>query len=351
MESVFNRRFDIRRSLLIRCPKCGSDPHCSVTRPRRWPVWFYCTSCKFSGDLLAAVTQQTGLTADQACEEIQKLVPTFDLPEFLETHHSVKARTNKVNWQWAELRNSQNFDFKSRKQFTKVPDISWSQYLLDEVIVQPITVRSLVDTNRRRLIFRVYDRPGLPCGLRSGLGIGHAGRYLDRGVAFLAGGCQTVTSPVADVILTQDAAWAIEQHGRYWAQHYQPAPIIMPMGRNRILRECFGQRVVSMVAWHHDPYRSIRLAMEQDCRVSTLLSPPSTGNVADCLNRLVESAVYWPVALSRVIMETSYLGALLDVLPPIEIKYLEQLSVRANRKLQPFLRQRKMKADRASPAK
>lgn len=341
MESVFNRKFDRCRSLQIRCPKCGGDPQCSVTRPKLWPVWFYCTSCKFSGDLLEAISRQTGFSREQAGAEVQKLAPAFDLVEFIAIHQDISDRTAAVNLQWEELKNSQQFDKASRGQFTKVPHISWEQYLVNEVVTQPITLHSIVIPGRRRLIFKVYDRPNLPCGLRSALSVGQAGKHLDQGVAFLAGGCQSVTSPVSDVILTHDALWAVQQHGLYWSQYHQPAPVMMPMGRKRILQDCFGPRVRSMVVWNRNQYRSICMAMEHNCRVSLLLSPPSLKGAANGLCRITDTAMPWPAALSQLVMETNYVGALLDAIPPLTEDHVSHMSIRARRKLRPAMESRK----------
>lgn len=285
--------------------------------------------------------QQTGLSQEQTCVEIQKLAPAFDLAEFMEIHQGIKVRTNAVNLTWEELRNSQQFDRDSRKQFTKIPNNSWEQYLVNEVISQPITIRALVDRQRRRLIFKVYDRPSLPCGLRVSASVGHAGKYLDRGVAFLAGGCQSVTSPVTDVILTHDAVWAVQQHGIYWSQYHRPAPVMMPMGDRHILQDCFGPRVRSMVAWHHDQYRSVRIAMEHNCRVSLLLALPKLTGAANCIQRIVDAAMSWPAALSQLVMTTNYLGALLDAIPPLTDDHVAQMSIRARRRLKPAIEKRK----------
>jgi hypothetical protein len=155
----------------------------------------------------------------------------------------------------------------------------------------------------------------------------------------MTSGCQLRNDLVSTRILTKDIFWAINTHGNFWSRYERPAPIMVPFGKTRELRRTFGEQVNNMVAWCPSLTNGIRLAMENDCRVSILAPLPNVKkHLASDLQRLIDSAVPWPQGLSRLIVQTHNLDATIASLPPITDETLGMLSIRAKRRLGPYRR-------------
>ena len=204
---------------------------------------------------------------------------------------------------------------------------------------QPSPRRAKRDPSQQRLLCKVYNRPGLPAGLRTLNGQSHSHRFLASGIAFMAGGCQLRNDPVSASILTKNMNWAINTHGNYWSIYNRPAPVMVPVGRTRELRRCFGDQVDYMVAWNPELVNGVRMAMDNNCRVSMLATPPREKHPAIHLQRIVDGAVSWQVGLSRLILQTHNIGALLESLPSLSHETFGMLSIRARRKLSPYRKQ------------
>lgn len=330
---VFDSDILKERSSLIRCPECTSDFTCTLSRASRWPVWFFCVKCKFAGDLLQAAGKLLRLSPVEAGEELLKLEPNLKLPLLLNEHNLIQQQIRDVNCQWSKAISFQSDEMDSRGNFLSVSQNAWQDFMRDEVVTRPVTRRGRPNPKKQRLLCKVYSRPGLPVGLRYITGPGHDQKHLACGIAFMNGGCQLPKDPVGATILTKDALWAINLQGRYWTQFYRPAPILMPFGKTDELRRCFGDQVNWMVAWSHNPLKAIRLAMENDCRVTLLENLPSSQFPVQQLAAIVEKAMSWEKGLSRLIVSADNVVALLSAVPPIPQDRFSSLSIRARRRI------------------
>lgn len=330
---VFDCNILTERSSLVRCPQCENDFTCTLSRASRWPVWFYCAKCKFSGDLLQAAGKLLRLSPMEAGQELLKWEPNLKLPLLIDEHKLLQIQILEVNRKWGEASSFQNNEMDSRGRFLSVSLNAWRDYLNDEVVTRPVTRRGRPNAKKQRLLCKVYSRPGLPVGLRYMTGPAHDQKHLASGIAFMNGGCQFPNDPVGATILTKDSLWATKLHGGYWTKFHRPAPILMPFGKTDELRRCFGDQVNLMVAWSHNPLKAIRLAMENNCRVTLLDHLPNSQCAAVQLQAIVEKAVPWEKGLSRLVVSANNVAALLAAVPPISQECFSSLSIRARRKL------------------
>jgi len=333
VRNVFDAEIYTQRSSLIGCPSCRSDGTCTVSCASKWPLWFHCVKCSFSGDLLTAAARQLGIQNESVGAELLKLEPELDLVLLESEHQSAVTQIQDVERQWSEVSKAQNWELDIRTRKVLVTNSVWKEYLNSQVATQPASRRAKRNPSRQRLLCKVYKRPGLPTGLRTVHGQSHSHRYLASGIAFMAGGCQLRNDPVSATILTKHMGWAINVHASYWSTFNRPAPVMVPVGRTRELRRSFGDHVNFMVAWCPDLVDGVRIAMENDCQVTILGIPPRERNPMNHLQKIVDGAVSWQVGLSRLIVQTSNLGALLASLPNLSDETLGMLSVRARRRL------------------
>ncbi len=339
VREIFDAEIFSQRSSLISCPSCKNVGTCTVSCASKWPLWFHCPRCGFSGDLLTASARKFGIKSDKMGEELLKFAPTLNLPMLEIESQEIVDQIQDVNRQWSEVLRTQSYELDIRSKKLKVPDSTWQGYLNSEVATQPPSRRARKDPTRRRLVCKVYKRPGLPTGLRTVVGPSHSHAFLASGIAFMAGGCQLRNAPVSATILTKDIYWAVNTHANYWNTFHQPAPVMVPMGRTRELRRCFGDQVNLMVAWSPDLVDGVQIAMQNDCQVNILGTLPREKNPANQLQKMVDGAVPWQQGLSRLIVQTHNLSALVQSLPILPDDTFEQLSIRAKRRLRPFIKQ------------
>ena len=339
IREIFDAEIHTQRSSLISCPSCRAVDTCTVSCASRWPLWFHCPMCRFSGDLLTSSARQLGIIEENTGAELLRIQPELDLARLESEHQGIVDHIQDVNRRWSEVRRAQNLDLDIRSRKVKAADSVWDGFLNSEVATQPPSRRIKKTPNRQQLLWKVYTRPGLPAGLRTINGHSHSHDFLASGIAFMAGGCQLRNDPVSATILTKSAYWAINTHAKYWSAYNRPAPVMVPVGRTRELRRSFGDQVNFMVAWSPDLVSGVRIAMENNCRLTILGTPPSERNVANQLQKIVDGAVSWQQGLSRLVVQTHNLGALIESLPSIPNDTFGMLSIRARRRLLPYRRQ------------
>ena len=336
---IFDAEIYTQRSSSINCPSCRRVSTCTVSCAARWPLWFYCATCRYSGDLLSATAAHLGSSTEKAGQSLKSLEPDFNVELLGNEHQKRVEQIKEVNRRWDYVSKEQSYDIDIRSKNFEIPRHIWQGHLSNEVATQPVSRRARQHPELRRLLCKVYERPGLPIGIRSMTGRGHTHDFLDSGIAFMSGGCQLQDFPVSTRILTKDIYWAVQTHGNFWSKYYKPAPIMIPFGKTRELRRTFGEQVNNMVAWCPSLTNGIRLAMENDCRVSILAPLPNAKkHLASDLQLLIDSAVPWQQGLSRLIVQTHNLDALIESLPPITDEAFNMLSIRAKRRLGPLRR-------------
>lgn len=140
------------------CPlHSDSDPSLAVDKEENY---YYCFSCKRSGNALSWMIEYEGLTYPEACEKVQKItgktlqpISSSESMKFYRRIRKIKAGSREVNLDTREYQSLMDYN-----KYSGNPPQLWVQEGISEAAIHHFNIR--VDEPRNRILYPVYDQNG-----------------------------------------------------------------------------------------------------------------------------------------------------------------------------------------------